>query len=91
MFAVCQDMRGATQDDYAKVVAELGGADGNADGLVAHVAGPVEGGYRIIDTWTSRAAAQAFWEEHLNPAVARAHSHRAGEMRQQFQWLEVGG
>ena len=54
MFAVCQDMRGATEADYDKVAAELGGADERAEGLVAHVAGPVEGGFRIIDTWTSR-------------------------------------
>jgi hypothetical protein len=90
MFAVCQDMRGATEADYDKVTAELGGADERAEGLVAHVAGPVEGGFRIIDTWTSRAAAEAFWTEHLNPAVARAHGHQGKEMRSQFVWLEVG-
>jgi hypothetical protein len=90
MFAVCQDMRGATEDDYAKVQAELGGADEQADGLLSHVAGPVDGGYRIIDTWTSRTAAQAFWDEHLNPAVARAHGSRGPGMREKFQWLEVG-
>ena len=76
MYAVCQDMRGATAEDYAKVKAELGGADETAAGLVAHVAGPVEGGYRIIDTWESHAAAQAFWTDHLEPAVARAHGDR---------------
>ena len=90
MYAVCQDMRGATAEDYAKVKAELGGADERAAGLLSHVAGPVEGGYRIIDTWESRALAKAFWTEHLDPAVARAHGHRGAEMREQFQWLEVG-
>jgi hypothetical protein len=83
-------MRGATEDDYLKVKAELGGADDGADGLLAHVAGPVEGGFRIIDTWTSKAAAEAFWAEHLNPAVARVHGDRGPKLRQQFQWLEVG-
>lgn len=90
MFAVCQDMRGATEDDYAKVRAELGGADEQAEGLLSHVAGPVEGGYRIIDTWTSREAAQAFWSAHLEPAVARAHGDRQDDIRSRFQWLEVG-
>jgi hypothetical protein len=90
MYAVCQDMRGATAEDYAKVKAELGGADETAAGLLSHVAGPVEGGYRIIDTWESRAVANAFWTDHLEPAVARAHGRRGAEMREQFQWLEVG-
>jgi hypothetical protein len=90
MYAVCQDMRGATAEDYAKVKAELGGADETAVGLVAHVAGPVEGGYRIIDTWESHAAAQVFWTEHLEPAVARAHGEQGAQLREQFQWLEIG-
>ena len=90
MFAVCQDMRGATESDYAKVKAELGGADENPAGLLSHVAGPVEGGFRIIDTWTSRSAAEAFWTEHLEPAVTRAHGDRGPAKRDQFQWLEVG-
>ena len=90
MYAVCQDMRGATAEDYAKVKAELGGADETAAGLLAHVAGPVEGGFRIIDTWESHAAARAFWTDHLEPAVTRAHGHRGAEMREQFQQLEVG-
>ena len=90
MYAVCQDMRGATAEHYAKVKAELGGADETAVGLVAHVAGPVEGGFRIIDTWESHAAAQAFWTDHLEPAVARAHGEEGGQLREQFQWLEIG-
>ena len=90
MYAWCQDMPGVTADDYAKVLAELGGAEQGAPGLVAHVAGPVEGGFRIIDTWESRAAAQAFWTEHLEPAVARAHGEEGAKLREQFQWLEIG-
>lgn len=90
MYAVCQDMRGATTEHYDKVKAELGGADETAAGLLSHVAGPVEGGFRIIDTWESKAAAQAFWAEHLEAAVARAHGEAGAKLRQQFQWLEVG-
>jgi len=90
MFAVCQDMRGATESDYEKVRAELGGADERADGLLSHVAGPVEGGFRIIDTWSSRAQAQQFWDDHLHPAVARVHGDRAEELHKDFRWLEVG-
>ena len=91
MYAVCQDMRGATAEDYAKVKAELGGADETAAGLVSHVAGPVEGGFRIIDTWESRAAAQGVLDRAPRagggPGARRA---AARQMREQFQWLEVG-
>lgn len=90
MFAVCQDMRGITESDYEKVRAELAGADEAAPGLLSHVAGPVEGGFRIIDTWESREAANAFWTTHLDPAVQRAHGERSEQMRDAFQWLEVG-
>ena len=90
MYAVCQDMRGATVEDYAKVKAELGGADENVAGLLSHVAGPVEGGFRIIDTWTSRSAAEAFWSEHLEPAVTRAHGEEGPKLRAQFQRFEIG-
>jgi hypothetical protein len=90
MFAVCQDMIGATEDDYAKVRAEMGGADERADGLIAHVAGPVEGGFRIIDTWASRAQAEQFWAEHLDSAVARAHGGHGAELQSGFGWYEVG-
>lgn len=90
MYAVCQDMPGVTEADYAKVKAELGGADERAEGLLSHVAGPVDGGFRIIDTWASRAAAQRFWDEHLHPAVGRAHGDRSTEIQAHFQFLEVG-
>ncbi len=52
--------------------------------------GPVEGGFRIIDTWASREQAERFWAEHLDPAVARAHGDRGAEQRSGFGWYEVG-
>jgi heme-degrading monooxygenase HmoA len=89
MYAWCQDMPGVTADDYAKVLAELGGAENSAPGLVAHVAGPVEGGFRIVDVWESEQAAQHFAREQLEPAVQRAHSPEMLTLRDGFQTLEV--
>ena len=89
MYAWCQDMPGVTADDYAKVLAELGGAEQGAPGLVAHVAGPVEGGFRIVDIWESEVAAQRFAQEHLDPAVRRAHSPVMLSLRDGFRTLEV--
>jgi hypothetical protein len=89
MYAWCQDMPGVTEDDYAKVLAELGGAEQDAPGLIAHVAGPVEGGFRIVDIWESEEAAQRFAQEHLDPAVRRAHSPEMLSLRDGFRTLEV--
>jgi hypothetical protein len=91
MYAWCQDMPGVSADDYAKVLAELGGAEQDAPGLVAHVAGPVEGGFRIIDVWESREAAERFATDHLGPAVHRAHDGREQELQAGFRTLEVTG
>jgi hypothetical protein len=39
-------------------------------GLLLHVAGPTDEGFRIIDLWTSEQAWQAFQAERLAPAIA---------------------
>ncbi len=91
MYAWCQDMPGVTEADYAMVLAELGGAEKAAPGLVAHVAGPVDGGFRIVDVWESRADAERFAEQHLAAAVARVHGDDPRDLRSGFRTLEVGG
>jgi len=93
MYAMCQDMPNVTAEDYAKVIAELGGAEREAQGLVAHVAGPVEGGFRIVDVWETRQDAERFTRDHLDPAVLRAHGggDLAAGMRAGFQQLDVTG
>lgn len=89
MYAWCQDMPGVTENDYAEVLAELGGAEKTAPGLIAHVAGPVEGGFRIVDVWETEADAKRFAEQHLAGAVRRAHSEDMLSRREGFQTLEV--
>jgi hypothetical protein len=39
-------------------------------GLILHVAGPTDEGFRVIDIWTSEQAWQAFQAERLAPAIA---------------------
>jgi len=91
MYAWCQDMPGVTADDYAKVLAELGGAEKTAAGLVAHVAGPVEGGFRIVDVWESREDWARFNDQHLEPAVRRAHPPELLARQDGFTVFEVAG
>jgi hypothetical protein len=53
MYAWCQDMPGVSAEDYAELMANLGGAEKEAAGLAVHVAGPVAGGFRIVNVWES--------------------------------------
>lgn len=87
----CQDMPGVSADDYAKVIAELDGAEEHPTGLVAHVAGPVAGGFRIVDVWESKEAAERFHRDLLRPAVARAHGARGSDVPEGFQVFDVTG
>lgn len=61
---------GLTQDQYEQSVKELTGSksrmestsDWPVDGLLAHVAGQGEGGFRVVDVWDSEEAFQRFGE-----------------------------
>jgi hypothetical protein len=70
MYAYCQDMPGVTEEMAERVQAEIG--EPLADGVIAHVAGPVRGGWRIIDVWESEEACRRFQAERLGPALQRA-------------------
>ena len=54
-----------------KVEDEIGSA--TVEGCVAHVAGPYDGGWRIVDVWEDEAALKRFQAERLFPALARVH------------------
>ena len=54
MYAWCQDMPGVSAEDYAELMANLGGTEKEAAGLVVHVAGPVAGGFRIVTFGSQR-------------------------------------
>jgi hypothetical protein len=56
-----------TQERYDEVVRRLSGksrmeapGDWPVAGLLAHVAGPGEGGFRVVDVWESEDAARRF-------------------------------
>ncbi len=56
-------------ENYERLVAVLG--DEVPAGLIVHVAGPTDSGFRIIDVWESQAAWERFRNERLRPAVRR--------------------
>ena len=61
---------GLTREQYEAVGASLPG--GPPEGILHHTCGPVEGGWRIIDVWESRAAFDRFVDGVYLPAVRLA-------------------
>jgi hypothetical protein len=66
-YAFVQDVA-ASWDQYERVTAEL--MDLAPAGLILHIAGPTEDGFRTIDLWESEQAWQRFQAERLAPAIA---------------------
>ncbi|HSR95318.1 MAG TPA: hypothetical protein VLK56_10680 [Solirubrobacterales bacterium] len=63
-------MDGGTQEMYDAVDARLGVEADPPEGLIFHSAGPIEGGWGIIDFWESREHFDRFSESRLGPAIA---------------------
>ena len=64
------DAPGGTKEHYEEVGARLGqsGAfdslsDWQTDGILSHVAGPTDDGWRVVDVWESEEAFQRFGEK----------------------------
>ena len=85
MYAWCQDMPGVSAEDYAELIADLGGVERDAAGLVAHVAGPVAGGFRIVDVWESRDAAERFHRALLDFSRRIARGRREARGGHEFR------
>jgi hypothetical protein len=66
-YAFVQDVA-ASWEHYRLAAGPL--IESRPEGLVLHVAGPTDEGYRIIAVWESREVWQCFQAEALQPAVA---------------------
>jgi hypothetical protein len=66
-YAFVQDVA-ATWEHYQRVAAPT--VEPPPDGLLLHLAGPTDEGFRVIDVWTSENAWRRFHEERLAPAIA---------------------
>ena len=61
---------GITKENYEETIRRLTGgktraespADWPAEGLLAHIAGEAEGGFRVVDVWESEEALRRFTE-----------------------------
>ncbi len=66
-----QKFSGGTQAHYDAAHAIMEVDTDPPAGMLAHAAGPVDGGWGVIDFWESRAAFDSFVQERLMP---RLHS-----------------
>ena len=60
---------GASQDQYEAVHSEMGIANDPPAGLIFHSAGPIEGGWGVIDYWESRDHFDRFQQDRLGPTI----------------------
>lgn len=63
------DSPGSTREQYEEVVSRVSNgagfkslSDWPVDGILSHVAGPTDNGWRVIDVWESEEAFQRFGE-----------------------------
>jgi heme-degrading monooxygenase HmoA len=69
-FGVVQDMPGVTESEYLMVERNLG--PDRPPGLLAHVSGPTDEGWRIVNVWQSEEAYRSFVSERLLRAAGLA-------------------
>jgi hypothetical protein len=60
---------GGTQDQYDTIHAHMGVDQNPPEGLIFHSAGPIDGGWGVIDFWESREAFDRFVQSRLQPAM----------------------
>jgi hypothetical protein len=69
---IVNEMQGGSQDLYDKVNPKIMPGEKLPDGCQAHIAGPIDGGWRVITVWESEDRFQQFRDEALIPALREA-------------------
>ena len=70
--AMLAEIPGLTRQQYESVVKTVN-QDGSPAGALLHAAGPSDRGYRVVEVWENREAAEAFYGSDLyRQAVAAA-------------------
>ncbi len=61
------DVPGQTQEGYDGMMAALAPALRQAQGFIAHGAGPIEGGWQVFEIWENQDDANRFFAHHIHP------------------------
>jgi hypothetical protein len=70
--AVIADNPGGTAEQDEAIQKQMNVADNPPAGALASLAGPFEGGWRVITVWESQEAFETFRRERLEPAIQQA-------------------
>jgi hypothetical protein len=66
--AMLLEIEGGTQEQYDQVMEKLQ-LQGMPEGGIAHIAAPMEGGWRVLDVWETREHFERFYEDRLKAAI----------------------
>jgi hypothetical protein len=69
---IVNELQGGNQDFYDQVNSKVMPGGGLPDGCQVHIAGPTDGGWRVITVWDSEEQFQQFRDEQLIPAIREA-------------------
>lgn len=69
--AMLMEWPGVTREQYEAVMKELQLDANPPKGALFHVAGPMQGGWRVVDVWDSADAFHTFSEQRIMPAVRK--------------------
>ena len=69
--AILAEIPDLTREQYEMVVKKVN-ESGSPAGALFHAAGPIEQGYRIVEVWETRDAADAFYSSELYQEAAGA-------------------
>lgn len=69
--AMLAEIADLTREQYEQVVKTVN-QSGSPAGALVHAGGPIEGGYRVIEVWDTREAADAFYNSDAYQAAAAA-------------------
>lgn len=64
---VSAEVQGQTQQGYDGMFTVLAHGLKQAPGFILHTAHPIEGGWRVIEVWNSKAEADQFFAKHVAP------------------------
>lgn len=78
---IVNEMQGGSQDLYEQVTNRVMPGGQLPDGCRDHIAGPIEGGWRVITVWESEDKFNQFRNEKLIPAIQETGGAVAPEIR----------
>jgi hypothetical protein len=71
--AMIFEARGVSQAQYDQAVKEVSPDKELPAGMLYHVGGPTEGGWRVAEVWESQDAADRFFKDRLGQALKNAN------------------